>query len=93
MNPMSTLEEIEAAADALPAEEKQELMLFLASRLRSSGAPMPDPRKFTREEMARWIAEDEADMPSASIAKGARTLGRSARQFGSRPEHTNPVSE
>ena len=59
---MSTLEEIEAAADALPAEEKQELMIFLASRLRSGGVPMPDPRKFTCEEMAGWIAEDEADM-------------------------------
>ena len=37
-------------------------MIFLASRLRSSGAPMPDPRKFTREEMAGWIAEDESEM-------------------------------
>ena len=33
---MSTLAEIEAAADALPAEQKQELLLFLTSRLRSS---------------------------------------------------------
>ncbi len=23
---------------------------------------MPGPRKFTREEMEAWIAEDEADM-------------------------------
>jgi uncharacterized protein (DUF433 family) len=33
---MSTLAEIEAAADALPIEQKQELLLFLTSRLRSS---------------------------------------------------------
>ena len=59
---MSTLVEIEAAADALPPEQKQELMLFLAARLCSQRARMPEPRKFSREQMAEWIAEDEADM-------------------------------
>jgi hypothetical protein len=59
---MSTLAEIEAAADALPPEQKQELMLFLAARLRAQGAWMPEPRKFSREQTAAWIAEDEADM-------------------------------
>ena len=37
-------------------------MLFLAARLRAQGAPMPEPRKFSREQTAAWIAEDEADM-------------------------------
>ena len=59
---MSNLAEIEAAADALPPEQKQELMLFLAARLRAQGAQMPEPRKFPREQMAAWIAEGEADM-------------------------------
>jgi hypothetical protein len=59
---MSTLAEIEAAADALPPEQKQELLLFLAMRLRAEGAAMPDPRKFSREQIAGWIDEDEADM-------------------------------
>ncbi len=59
---MSTLADIEAAADALPPEQKQELMLFLAARLREDGSRLPDPRKFTRELMAAWIAQDEADM-------------------------------
>lgn len=59
---MSSLAEIEAAADALPPEEKQQLLLFLAARLRAQGARMPEPRKFSREQMASWIAEDEADM-------------------------------
>jgi hypothetical protein len=59
---MSTLAEIEQAADALPPEQKQELILFLAARLRADGAQMPPPRKFTKEQMAGWIAEDEADM-------------------------------
>ncbi len=35
---MSTLDEIEAFADALPAEQKQELIQFLAARLRVSRA-------------------------------------------------------
>ena len=59
---MSTLAEIEQAADTLTPEQKQELILFLAARLRADGAQMPVPRKFTKEEMAGWIAEDEADM-------------------------------
>jgi hypothetical protein len=59
---MSNLAEIEAAADALPPEQKQELMLFLAARLRAQDAPMPEPRKFSREQTAAWIAEDGADM-------------------------------
>jgi hypothetical protein len=37
--PMSTLTEIEAAADALPPKEKTELIRFLAERLR----PMAEP--------------------------------------------------
>jgi hypothetical protein len=60
---MSTLAEIETAADALPAEQKQELLLFLAVRLRE-GRTLPQPRDFTKEEMDAWIAEDEADMES-----------------------------
>jgi len=56
---MSTLTEIEAAADKLPASEKQELILFLATRLRTTGAELPPPRKFSKEEIAQWIADDE----------------------------------
>lgn len=59
---MSTLSEIEIAAAALSPEQKQELILFLAARLRGEGAKLPEPRQFSREEIAGWIAEDEADM-------------------------------
>ncbi len=59
---MVTLAEIESAAAGLSPAEKQELMLFLASRLRAEGAALPEPRTFTSEEMTGWIAEDEADM-------------------------------
>jgi hypothetical protein len=58
---MSKLAEIEQAADALSANEKQELMLFLAVRLRAEGARLPEPRKFSPQQIQGWIAEDEAD--------------------------------
>ena len=48
---MSTLAEIEKAAAALPPEQKQELMLFLATRLRAEGARLPEPRKFSRQQV------------------------------------------
>lgn len=57
---MSTLAEIEAAADALPAEQKQELLLFLAARLREGAEELPPPREFSREQIEQWIANDEA---------------------------------
>jgi hypothetical protein len=59
---MSTLAEIEAAVDSLPAAEKQELLLFLAARLRAEAGRSPAPRKFTKEQLDAWIARDEAEM-------------------------------
>ena len=59
---MVTLAEIESAAADLSPTEKQELMLFLASRLRAEGATLPESRTFTRDELAGWIEEAEADM-------------------------------
>lgn len=59
---MNTLAEIEKAADALPPDQKQQLLLFLAARLRAGGARLPEPREFSREQIAGWIADDEADL-------------------------------
>lgn len=59
---MSTLAEIEAAADALPPEQKQELLLFLVARLRAAGQGLPEPRRFTQDQIGAWISEDEEDM-------------------------------
>ena len=59
---MSTLAEIEAVVDSLPVADKQELLLFLAARLRAEAGRSPAPRKFSREQLNKWIAEDEADM-------------------------------
>ena len=57
---MSTLAEIESAADSLPNEEKEELLRFLAMRLRKERT-LPNPRIYSEEELAAMIAEDEAD--------------------------------
>jgi len=59
---MTTLNEIEAAADALPSEQKQELFLFLAARLRAGSTQLPAPREFGRDQIEAWIADDEAGM-------------------------------
>jgi hypothetical protein len=59
---MSTLAEIEAAADALPDEDKKQLLLFLAARLRAQAGQLPAPRTFSSEQLKDWIAEDEAEM-------------------------------
>ena len=59
---MNTLADIETAADALSAAEKQELLLFLATRLRRERQKAEPPRRFTREQIGAWIAEDEEDL-------------------------------
>lgn len=59
---MNTLADIETAAEALSEAEKQELLLFLATRLRRERQKTPSARRFTREQIGAWIAEDEADL-------------------------------
>ena len=59
---MSTLAEIEAAADALPPAQREELFLFLAARLRAGPNPPPPTREFSREQIREWITDDEAGL-------------------------------
>lgn len=59
---MSTLTEIEAAADALSPEQKQELLLYLVKRLRTEGIGLPEPREISIEQISKWVTEDEVDM-------------------------------
>lgn len=59
---MSTLAEIEAVVDALPPADKQELLLFLAARLRAQAGDLPAPRRFSTGQLRDWISEDEAEM-------------------------------
>jgi hypothetical protein len=58
---MTRLAEIESAIDALPPAEKEQLLLFLAARLRAQGGRLPPARKFTPEQIKAWIEEDEAE--------------------------------
>ena len=48
---MTTLLEIETAAETLPAEEQRELLLFLMERLRAKGPALPEPRLFSKEKI------------------------------------------
>jgi len=57
---MSSLAEIEVAADSLSSEEKEELLRFLAMRLRKERVEAP-PRIYSDEDLAAMLAEDEAD--------------------------------
>ncbi len=59
---MSTLAEIEAAAAELSPEQKQELFLFLAARLRAGAERFPSPREFSGDQIQAWIADDEEGM-------------------------------
>jgi hypothetical protein len=59
---MSTLAEIEAAVEALPPADKQELLLFLAAQLREQGQDLPPPRQFSADQLNEWISDDEAQM-------------------------------
>jgi hypothetical protein len=59
---MSTLAEIEKAANELPAAQRTELMLFLAETLRKNQAPLPKPREFSKEQLEAWMDEDEGAM-------------------------------
>ncbi len=59
---MTTLAEIEAAIDGLPASEKQQLLLYVAARLKALGAAIPDAHTLSHEQIIDWLAEDEAAM-------------------------------
>jgi hypothetical protein len=58
---MTTLAEIEAAVDALPASETQVLLAYVAARLKTLGASIPDTPALPLDQMD-WMAEDEAAM-------------------------------
>lgn len=57
---MSTLTEIESAVETLAPQEQQELLLFLATRLHAAGGVLPPPRDIPKEQIEKWIADDEA---------------------------------
>jgi hypothetical protein len=59
---MSRLQELEAAAVQLPAEDRQQLLIFIAMSLRRDRERIADPHRFPAAEVASWLAEDQAEM-------------------------------
>ena len=59
---VTTLAEIETAAEALSDAEKQQLMLYLAARLKAQGGSLPETPAHPCERASDWMAEDEAAM-------------------------------
>jgi hypothetical protein len=59
---VSTLAEIEAATEELLPQQKEELLLFLAKKLRAERSSLPPPRELSPDTIQKWIEEDEADM-------------------------------
>jgi hypothetical protein len=59
---MQSLIDIEQAVENLSAEQQAELLLFVAGRLRSQQAPLPEPREFSEEQLLVWLDEDERAM-------------------------------
>ena len=57
---MTTLAEIEAAIDALPASETQLLLAYVAARLKTLRDAAPEASGL--DQMRDWMAEDEAAM-------------------------------
>jgi hypothetical protein len=56
---MSSLLEIEQAADVLPVEQKKELVAFLLTRLRAADDDLPPVRDIPKETIDRWVVDDE----------------------------------
>ena len=56
---MSSLLEIEEAADVLPVDQKKELVAFLLTRLRGVGDELPPVRDIPKETIEAWVADDE----------------------------------
>jgi hypothetical protein len=56
---MKSLWEIQQAADALPADQKKELVAFLLMRLRGAGDEVPPVRDIPKETIDAWVTDDE----------------------------------
>ncbi len=52
---MSSLLEIEQAADVLPVEQKKELVAFLLTRLRAADEDLPPVRDIPKETQGRVL--------------------------------------
>jgi hypothetical protein len=66
---MSTLAEIEAAAEALPREQKEKLFHFLAARLRWQGSGRLEKKSFSRSKRGFPISRGRDFFASEDVAR------------------------
>jgi hypothetical protein len=66
---MSTLAEIEAAAEALPREQKEKLFHFLATRLRSQESRRLEKTSFRRSRRGFPISPGRTSFASTDVAR------------------------
>jgi len=66
---MNTLAEIEAAVDSLPPDKKEELLRFLAARLRDQAESPRQELKFARSKRGFPISKGRAPFTSADVAR------------------------
>jgi len=56
---MSTLAEIEEAAEVLPVDQKQQLVAFLLTTMRKDGVVLPPLRDIPKATIEKWVEDDE----------------------------------
>jgi hypothetical protein len=66
---MSTLDEIEAAAESLPMEQKKELLRFLAERLEAQRQNTSPIRRISRSKRGFPISPGRAAFTSGDVAR------------------------
>ena len=65
---MTTLAEIEAAVESLPPDKKEELLRFLAARLRNQSA-QSQPLELARSKRGFPVSKGRAPFTSADVAR------------------------
>jgi hypothetical protein len=66
---MNTLAEIEAAVEALPPDKKEELLHFLAARLRDQSSAPSQRLELARSKRGFPISKGRARFTSADVAR------------------------
>ena len=66
---MNSLAEIEAAVESLPPDKKEELLRFIAARLRDEAAAPSQPIEFSRSKRGFPISKGRAPFTSADVAR------------------------
>jgi hypothetical protein len=66
---MKTLAEIEAAVESLPVDKKEELLHFIAARLRDESAGPSQPFELSRGTRGFPISKGRASFTSADVAR------------------------